>query len=169
LFADSHHLVLFRFYFFRLACSLVCGDVRGRHESLFAKVGALNKSHGPFHALFCVGQFFGNDNDELQPYISSAKQIPIPTYFVCGNEPQFTLLQDDNKEVCTNLKFLGTQRFCFIVQHPAELTEMLFMQEDLEFVTLQVSESHFYPVSINLSHSEMLINHLRFVITLDLM
>jgi hypothetical protein len=54
-----------------------------------------------------VGQFFGNDNDELQPYISSAKQIPIPTYFVCGNEPQFTLLQDDNKEVCTNLKFLG--------------------------------------------------------------
>jgi hypothetical protein len=53
---------------------LVSGDVAGRHQSVFAKVAALNKSHGPFDALFCVGDFFGATHDELQPYLSSAEE-----------------------------------------------------------------------------------------------
>ena len=102
------------FKFSRAHTSLISGDVRGRHAALFGKVDALNKSHGPFAALFCVGQFFGaeNQHDELAEFVGGAGVVPIPTYFVCAEEPQCaalnTALGAGTHTLCKNLHYLGT-------------------------------------------------------------
>lgn len=94
------------------ACSLVSGDCKGRHASLFAKVASLNASHGPFAALFCVGQFFGDTLDELTPFLTNATPVPIPTYFVsaeessCGQE-LLAAFGAQGGALCPNLHFLG--------------------------------------------------------------
>ena len=45
----------------------------------------MNKSAGPFDALFCVGQFFPESSDQLDEfmdYIEGRIKIPLPTYFI---------------------------------------------------------------------------------------
>jgi hypothetical protein len=37
---------------------LLAGDVNGRLDALFKRVGTVNASNGPFDALLCVGSFF---------------------------------------------------------------------------------------------------------------
>ena len=56
--------------------SLVSGDVDGNFAALFTRVGKAHASKaGPFHALLCVGSFFGRKGKgELEEYISGAKQ-----------------------------------------------------------------------------------------------
>ncbi|PIA43027.1 hypothetical protein AQUCO_02000462v1 [Aquilegia coerulea] len=64
---------------------LLCGDVFGRINQLFKRVSTVSKSTGPFDALFCVGQFFPEEEEnlnELMDYIEGKSQIPIPTYFI---------------------------------------------------------------------------------------
>ncbi|XP_027330082.1 zinc finger CCCH domain-containing protein 64 isoform X3 [Abrus precatorius] len=64
---------------------LLCGDVLGRLNQLYKRVSSVNKSAGPFDALFCVGQFFPDSPelvDELTAYIQGGSLIPLPTYFI---------------------------------------------------------------------------------------
>ncbi|KAK7329692.1 hypothetical protein VNO77_23867 [Canavalia gladiata] len=64
---------------------LLCGDVLGHLNQLYKRVSSVNKSAGPFDALFCVGQFFPDSPehvDELMAYIEGGSQIPLPTYFI---------------------------------------------------------------------------------------
>lgn len=67
---------------------LLCGDVLGRLNQLFKRVQSVNKSAGPFDALFCVGQFFPDSAEQLEEltdYIEGGggrSQIPLPTYFI---------------------------------------------------------------------------------------
>ncbi|XP_022754881.1 zinc finger CCCH domain-containing protein 64-like isoform X2 [Durio zibethinus] len=64
---------------------LLCGGVLGRINQLFKRVNSVNKSAGPFDALFCVGQFFSDEQDrldELMDYVEGRAQIPLPTYFI---------------------------------------------------------------------------------------
>ncbi|KAL7189266.1 hypothetical protein ACSBR1_039003 [Camellia fascicularis] len=64
---------------------LLCGDVLGHLNQLFKRVSSVNKSAGPFNALFCVGQFFPDSPDyleEFMDYIEGRSQIPLPTYFI---------------------------------------------------------------------------------------
>lgn len=45
----------------------------------------VNKSAGPFDALFCVGQFFPDEPDrldELMDYVEGRARVPLPTYFI---------------------------------------------------------------------------------------
>lgn len=45
----------------------------------------MNKSAGPFDALFCVGQFFPDSPElleEFMDYVEGRTQIPLPTYFI---------------------------------------------------------------------------------------
>eukprot|EP00466_Bigelowiella_natans_P014490 jgi/Bigna1/67266/fgenesh1_pg.3_\ len=69
---------------------LVCGDVRGQFNVLFARAKKFQERVGPFEALFCVGDFFAPSEDghveELRPYLEGTKNIPIPTYFIGGKE-----------------------------------------------------------------------------------
>ncbi|GLT79082.1 hypothetical protein SLA2020_505890 [Shorea laevis] len=63
---------------------LLCGDVLGRLNQLVKRVQSVNKSAGPFDALFCVGQFFPDSPDrldEFMEYVEGRAQIPLPTYF----------------------------------------------------------------------------------------
>jgi hypothetical protein len=48
--------------------SLVCGDVEGKLQKLFSRVENINKGQGPFDLLLCVGNFFGDTDESLEPY-----------------------------------------------------------------------------------------------------
>eukprot|EP00854_Cymbomonas_tetramitiformis_P017841 gene17841-21245_t len=97
---------------------LVSGDVKGQFKKLFSSVDKVNKKAGPFAALFCVGQFFGatGETDELLPYLEGSKTIPVPTYFIYGNEISSSGIaellghrMEAGGELCPNLTFLGRQ------------------------------------------------------------
>lgn len=94
---------------------LVAGDVQGKFKELFTQVGKINKKFGPFACLFCVGNFFDpeGDNDQLSPYQLNQQRIPIPTYFICGDESVEAGATDtidnlqDGGSICHNLNYLG--------------------------------------------------------------
>jgi hypothetical protein len=46
----------------------VSGDVEGKFKTLFSRVENINKGHGPFDLLLCVGKFFGTTDEGLEPY-----------------------------------------------------------------------------------------------------
>lgn len=50
--------------------SLVCGDVEGNFSKFYSRIDNVNKKSGPFDYLFCVGNFFGNSDEELLPFKS---------------------------------------------------------------------------------------------------
>lgn len=88
---------------------LICGDVEGHFKFLFSKVEAIDKKNGPFDFLLCVGNFFGEDNSELESYKSCEKTIPVPTYIIGPNrESDLKYYTDgDGYEICQNLTYLG--------------------------------------------------------------
>ena len=59
-----HCVCAFLFFFF----SLVCGGVEGKFKTLFSRVENINKGHGGFDLLLCVGKFFGDTDEGLEPY-----------------------------------------------------------------------------------------------------
>lgn len=88
---------------------LICGDVEGRFKTLFTKVDAINKKSGPFDFLLCVGNFFGKNNTELEPYKAQTKTIPVPTYIIGPNREEDVKHYSNINgcEVCTDLTYLG--------------------------------------------------------------
>lgn len=82
----------------------------------------MNKSAGPFDALFCVGQFFPDSIEGLEEfngYIEGRSSVPIPTYFIGDygvGSPKILseVLKDPNNQgfkmegfrVCENLFWL---------------------------------------------------------------
>ncbi|XP_058073972.1 zinc finger CCCH domain-containing protein 64 [Magnolia sinica] len=107
---------------------LLCGDVLGRLNQLFKRVAAVNKSNGPFDALFCVGQFFPDTPDrldELSDYIEGRSPIPLPTYFIgdygvgaakvlspASKHPANLGFKTDGLKICDNLYWLkGSGKF----------------------------------------------------------
>lgn len=51
----------------------MAGDIRGQFKALFTKIDKINKKSGPFDFLLCVGDFFGDNNDELIAYKNGNK------------------------------------------------------------------------------------------------
>ncbi|KAL0482401.1 hypothetical protein AKO1_013055 [Acrasis kona] len=95
---------------------LVCGDVKGEFSRLFNKVNDLNAGpSGPFDILFCVGQFFseedeykGASNEDSLAFIAGEKPINVPTYFIEGGHgSEFIDKNPDGCRLCQNLTFLG--------------------------------------------------------------
>ncbi|XP_076645503.1 CWF19-like protein 1 isoform X2 [Halictus rubicundus] len=88
---------------------LICGDVEGHFKFLFNKVEAINKKSGPFDFLLCVGNFFGEDNVELEVYKNAAKHISVPTYIIGANRESDlkNYPDEDGCEICHNLTYLG--------------------------------------------------------------
>lgn len=88
---------------------LICGDVEGHFNFVFSKVDTINKKSGPFDFLLCVGNFFGKDNIELEPYKSREKTIPVPTYIIGPNRESDLEHYSgiDGFEMCHNLTYLG--------------------------------------------------------------
>ncbi|XP_062010688.1 zinc finger CCCH domain-containing protein 64-like [Rosa rugosa] len=109
---------------------LLCGDVSGNLKQLFKRVVSVNKSAGPFDALFCVGQFFPDSADQLDEftgYIEGRAEIPLPTYFIGDygvGATKFLLaatkdsgnqgFKMDGLKVCSNLYWMkGSGKFTF--------------------------------------------------------
>nr|XP_019708745.1 zinc finger CCCH domain-containing protein 59 isoform X2 [Elaeis guineensis] len=107
---------------------LFCGDVLGNLHQLFKRVQTVNKSSGPFDALFCVGQFFPDSADrpdELSDYLDGRVAVPIPTYFTgdygvgaarflsaASKLPSNLGFKTDGVQLCSNLYWLkGSGRF----------------------------------------------------------
>ena len=94
---------------------LCTGDVDGKFSTLCKTVGKLNQKAGPFAALLCVGRFFDKDGhqDDLVPYLEGKASVPVPTYFITGDEDDTkgctSLVDDipDGGQLCKNLTFLG--------------------------------------------------------------
>ncbi|VDN44710.1 unnamed protein product [Gongylonema pulchrum] len=61
---------------------LVCGDVNGQFKALVKRVSEVNDKHGPFVMLFCVGEFFGTDDETNRKIISGDITMPLPTYIL---------------------------------------------------------------------------------------
>ncbi|XP_054821811.1 zinc finger CCCH domain-containing protein 64 [Prosopis cineraria] len=110
---------------------LLCGDVMGCLNQLFKRVSSVNKSAGPFDALFCVGQFFPESSDQLDEfmdYIEGRAQVPLPTYFIgdygfgapkvlltASKEPANCGFKMDGLKVCENLYWLkGSGKFSLL-------------------------------------------------------
>ncbi|XP_028774214.1 zinc finger CCCH domain-containing protein 64 isoform X2 [Neltuma alba] len=110
---------------------LLCGDVMGRVNQLFKRVSSVNKSAGPFDALFCVGQFFPESPDQLDEfmdYIEGRTQVPLPTYFIgdygvgapkvllaASKDPSNRGFKMDGLRVCDNLYWLkGSGKFTIL-------------------------------------------------------
>lgn len=94
---------------------LVAGDVQGRLTQLFDRVAAVNDKHGPFHAVFCVGDFFGAVDElaaAIGPYRAGDAKAPLRTYFLGPAAPSesVTALMDgigDGGELAPDIIFLG--------------------------------------------------------------
>lgn len=60
--------------------------------------------------MICVGEFFGESDEELTDYKSGAKTVPLPTYFLGPTKESTTKFYDEeweNDEICSNLIYLG--------------------------------------------------------------
>jgi hypothetical protein len=88
---------------------LVCGGVEGKFKTLFSRVENINKGHGGFDLLLCVGKFFGDTDEGLEPYRNGTLTVPIPTYILGPCNPQEAALYSDISgcEVCPNVSYLG--------------------------------------------------------------
>ena len=70
---------------------LVVGDARGQFGKIFAQVTKIQNKSGTFDALFCVGTFFdpklgAGEKGELAPFLSGEVLVPVPTFFICGED-----------------------------------------------------------------------------------
>lgn len=63
----------------RVLCS---GDVNGKFSQLINRVETLQKKFDSFDILFCVGEFFGPNDEENQKIIDGLIQFPIATYIL---------------------------------------------------------------------------------------
>lgn len=87
---------------------MVCGDVEGRFNTLFNRIETINSKSGPFEMLLCVGNFFGVNNSQFEPYKTGIKSIAIPTYILGPNKEEHLDLYGNNEsEICPNLHYLG--------------------------------------------------------------
>ncbi|ORX75110.1 hypothetical protein K493DRAFT_3722 [Basidiobolus meristosporus CBS 931.73] len=49
--------------------TIVVGSVHGKIKQLFSKIELINKKNGPFDILLCAGDFFGNDQEDLEDLV----------------------------------------------------------------------------------------------------
>jgi hypothetical protein len=92
---------------------LVLGSAKGNLKELFKKLSSLNSKAGPFDVVLCLGDLFGNEEDEyFQQLILGQVEIPASTYFTIGLRPlpeSIKMLVGHGGQVCENLFFLGKE------------------------------------------------------------
>lgn len=88
---------------------LVCGDVDGKFKQFFSRVSSVNKKNGPFEMVFCVGNFFGDDNSDWMDYASGIENAPIVTYILGPCKPDHVKYfpSSEGCEICPNVVYLG--------------------------------------------------------------
>ncbi|KAI9102508.1 hypothetical protein DFS34DRAFT_396038 [Phlyctochytrium arcticum] len=97
---------------------LVVGGLNGFFSAGFSKIASINKKHGPFDLLLCVGDFFGSDddqstggNDELEKLMNGQIKVPLAAYIV-GSKSRFPKdisekIKSNHGEICQDLAYIG--------------------------------------------------------------
>ncbi|KAM3176868.1 hypothetical protein ACTXT7_005637 [Hymenolepis weldensis] len=90
---------------------LICGDVCGKFKILCNRIRKVLSAAGSFEALFCIGDFFGENPDEFEKLIEDPSSIPIMTYVLCPpTSSSLRFITDMNGcELCPSIKYLGQQ------------------------------------------------------------
>ncbi|KAK2724390.1 hypothetical protein QYM36_001043 [Artemia franciscana] len=88
---------------------LVCGDAEGNFKTLFQRVSKVSNATGPYDALFCVGEFFGEDRSQWDDLRSGNIKITIPTYILGPLKAEMKTFFPDIKgcELMKNMIYLG--------------------------------------------------------------
>ncbi|CAD6186691.1 unnamed protein product [Caenorhabditis auriculariae] len=87
---------------------LFCGDVQGRFVELSKKVAAVNSKSGPFDALFCLGEFFGDNDEDNDKLVNGIIEFPIATYILGPCSERLThLFPEESVEFSSNVTYLG--------------------------------------------------------------
>ncbi|SPO25941.1 uncharacterized protein UTRI_03306 [Ustilago trichophora] len=87
---------------------LVVGPVSGRLTDLVSKISAIQSKHGPFGALFILGDLFDPDPTQSQlqqqqsDLLEGTLKLPIPTYFYQGTCPLPQLVSEKVAEASSN-------------------------------------------------------------------
>uniref|UniRef100_A0A0N5AXC5 CwfJ_C_1 domain-containing protein n=1 Tax=Syphacia muris TaxID=451379 RepID=A0A0N5AXC5_9BILA len=87
---------------------LVSGDVNGHFDKFVKRISIVNKKNGPFDMVFCVGEFFGPDDQINQKVLNGEIEFPITTYILgpcCPSTSKYYV--DDCAEFSSNLTYLG--------------------------------------------------------------
>ena len=70
----------------------------------------MNKKHGPFTRILCVGDFVGTNSSAIDDLCAGKFGVPIMTYFIQGSNPippPILYRMANHGEVCPNLAYLG--------------------------------------------------------------
>ncbi|KAH3727587.1 CWF19-like protein 1 isoform X2 [Dreissena polymorpha] len=88
---------------------LVSGDVEGQFDQLFSRVNNIQKKSGTFDMLICVGEFFGEKNNEWEAYASGKSKVPLPVLLLGPSNSENVSHFKDVKggELCHNVTYLG--------------------------------------------------------------
>lgn len=88
--------------------TLICGDVNGNFKALFSRVESIVKKSGQFDVLLCVGNFFGDDNSELDAYKMGTRKVPVTTYVFGPSKPEHVPLYcEEGSEIVPNVIYMG--------------------------------------------------------------
>ncbi|KAL4225333.1 hypothetical protein ACF0H5_016021 [Mactra antiquata] len=92
---------------------LVSGDVDGKLDQLFSRIKSIQKKSGAFDLLLCVGNFFGDSNEEWTKYTSGECKVPVSVLILGPNKSNHVDLYKDNQgaELCENVTYLGKKGF----------------------------------------------------------
>ncbi|CAD5121024.1 DgyrCDS9565 [Dimorphilus gyrociliatus] len=91
---------------------LVCGDVKGKFNALYNKAKSTVEKFKNVKALFCIGEFFGENNEEWDPFRKGEKRFPCSIYVTgpCSPETAAHFDKIDVKgggNLAENVFFLG--------------------------------------------------------------
>uniref|UniRef100_A0A0N5C777 CWF19-like protein 1 homolog n=1 Tax=Strongyloides papillosus TaxID=174720 RepID=A0A0N5C777_STREA len=96
---------------------LVSGDVKGNFEALIKRVTTVNSKAGPFELLFCVGEFFGDKEEDNEALLNGEFKFPISTYILgpCNSLSE-QYFPEDGGYLTENLTYLGKKGMFFSTQ-----------------------------------------------------
>lgn len=88
---------------------IVCGSVNGRLQLLFSKLVKIVHQTGPVDAVFCVGNFIGEDPSEYEMCRDGRLICPTPVFFIGPTNPDHNILYPptNGATVSTNLFYIG--------------------------------------------------------------
>jgi hypothetical protein len=98
---------------------LLCGQIHGQWETVLERAKKLNEASidAPFEVLFCLGGIFPLP----ETYLKGKKQVPIPTYFITGNENTWVLSDEVQKEIYERIENHDLNN-----ENPLEIVKNLF-------------------------------------------
>ncbi|XP_075981024.1 CWF19-like protein 1 [Anticarsia gemmatalis] len=89
---------------------LICGDVNGNFNALFSRVESIIKKSGKFEMLLCVGNFFGDDNSQLDAYKMGTKKVPISTLVFGPTKPEHVpLYGEEGSPIVPDVLYMGVR------------------------------------------------------------